>query len=122
MNTYDKQKAMAPELSKDVQEYMKSTGFSNCRGCHNLAKMKNDKNPDVAAFHAEFVKDTSVNCIECHKTAGHDYTGLNTQADADAVNAGKPRPSVAAAAASSEAASAEAAASDAAASSAAAAQ
>ena len=129
MNTYDKQKAMAPELSKDVQEYMKSTGFSNCRGCHNLAKMKNDKNPDVAAFHAEFVKDTSVNCIECHKTAGHDYTGLNTQADADAVNAGKPRPSVAAEAAAAAAASAaaaaassEAAAADAAASSAVAAQ
>ena len=126
MNTYDKQKAMAPERSNDVQEYMKSTGFSNCRGCHNLAKMKNDKNPDVAAFHAEFVKDTSVNCIECHKTAGHDYTGLNTQADADAVNAGKPRPSVAAeaaaAAAASAAASSEAAASDAAASSAVAAQ
>ena len=105
---------------------MKSTGVSNCRGCHNLAKMKNDKNPDVAAFHAEFVKDTSVNCIECHKTAGHDYTGLNTQADADAVNAGKPRPSVAAeaaaAAAASAAASSEAAASDAAASSAVAAQ
>ena len=105
---------------------LKSTGFSNCRGCHNLAKMKNDKNPDVAAFHAEFVKDTSVNCIECHKTAGHDYTGLNTQADADAVNAGKPRPSVAAeaaaAAAASAAASSEAAASDAAASSAVAAQ
>ncbi|MCI6530114.1 MAG: NapC/NirT family cytochrome c [Mesosutterella sp.] len=121
ISTFDKQKEKAPEMSKSVTQWMASTGFQNCRSCHDLSKMKNDKNPDVAAFHAVFANDKSANCLECHKTAGHNYANINTQADADAIIAGKA-PAAAASEAASAAASdaASAAASDAASSSAAA--
>ncbi|MCI5851967.1 MAG: NapC/NirT family cytochrome c [Sutterellaceae bacterium] len=121
LNTFDKQKELAPELSKEVHEWMKSTGFANCRACHDLNKMKNAKNPDVATFHKVFANDMKADCLECHKTAGHDYKGINTQADADLLIAGKSLPTASSEAASSGAAS-EAAASEAAASSSAAAK
>lgn len=108
LSTYDKQKKHAPELSKEVHEWMKSTGFANCRGCHDLSKMRNPKNPDVAAFHGIFAKDMKADCLECHKVAGHKYDGLATQADADAAIAGKPLPSAGSAAASAAASSAAA--------------
>ncbi len=103
LSTFEKQKELAPELSSSVHEWMKSTGFANCRACHDLSRMKNDKNPDVAAFHTVFANDNSADCLECHKTAGHKYDNLNTQADVDAVNAGKVPPSAAPAEASAEA-------------------
>lgn len=112
LSTFDKQKERAPEMGKSVVEWMSSTGFQNCRTCHDLSKMKNEKNPDVAAFHAVFKDDKSANCVECHTTAGHDYKNINTQEDANAIIAGKPAPSAAPApeaVASEEAASAAAA-------------
>ena len=110
LSNFDKQAEKAPELGKSVVSWMASTGFQNCRNCHDLSKMKNDKNPDVAAFHKVFATDGSANCVECHTTAGHDYSNLKSQEAVDNVLAGKPAvPPAAEEAAASEEASASAA-------------
>jgi len=62
------------EVAEKVIDWMASTNFRNCRGCHNMAKMKvNEEKPMVAKLHKSFAKAKQINCISCHATAGHLY-------------------------------------------------
>ena len=51
---------------------MTGNNFKNCRGCHNLEEMYDAKKPMIAQFHKGFI-DKPTNCVQCHKTAGHNY-------------------------------------------------
>ena len=46
-----------------------------CRGCHDVQRMYNPGKPLVAAIHKGMGPETKVDCISCHPTAGHNYTG-----------------------------------------------
>ncbi|MCD8339605.1 MAG: NapC/NirT family cytochrome c [Burkholderiales bacterium] len=61
------------EPQKHVVDFMLGAGFSTCRGCHDLADMYNPKKPFVAKAHQGFINKPDTNCVQCHKTAGHDY-------------------------------------------------
>ena len=52
MSTPEKQKAMQNELSEKYLKWARSTGFQNCRGCHDLNNFKvNPAKPMVAPMH-----------------------------------------------------------------------
>lgn len=57
---------------KRVLDTMVGNNFKNCRGCHNLEEMYDAKKPMIAQFHKGFI-DKPTNCVQCHKTAGHNY-------------------------------------------------
>ncbi len=76
-NTPEKWLANRAGPQKDVVEFMTGAGFSTCRGCHNLADMYNPKKPMVAKMHEGFIDKPATNCVMCHKTAGHDYKGVD---------------------------------------------
>lgn len=50
MSTPEKQKAMQNELSEKYLKWARSTGFQNCRGCHDLNNFKvNPAKPMVSS-------------------------------------------------------------------------
>ena len=57
---------------KRVIDTMTGNNFKNCRRCHNLEEMYDAKKPMIAQFHKGFI-DKPTNCVQCHKTAGHNY-------------------------------------------------
>lgn len=78
MSTPEKQKAMQNELSEKYLKWPRSTGFQNCRGCHDLNNFKvNPAKPMVAPMHKMMADTPEADCIECHKTAGHDYEAID---------------------------------------------
>ena len=78
MSTPEKQKAMQNELSEKYLKWARSTGFQNCRGCHDLNNFKvNPAKPMVAPMHKMMADTPEADCIECHKTAGHDYEAID---------------------------------------------
>ena len=52
--------------------------FSACRGCHDLNNFKvNPAKPMVAPMHKMMADTPEADCIECHKTAGHNYEAID---------------------------------------------
>lgn len=75
LSTYEKQVEKREEMAKTVLEGMIADNFEACRGCHNVERMYNPNKPIVAQIHKGMGPDKKVNCIACHKTAGHNYAG-----------------------------------------------
>ncbi|MEG1832348.1 MAG: NapC/NirT family cytochrome c [Burkholderiaceae bacterium] len=73
LSTEQKWEAEREHLSKRVSDWMESTNFMTCRGCHDLEKMANPNNPMIAEIHAGLAKADKVNCLECHQGVGHVY-------------------------------------------------
>lgn len=71
-STTEKWLERRPVTEKHALDLMISNNFKNCRGCHNLEDMYNAKKPMIAQFHKGFI-DKPTNCVQCHKTAGHNY-------------------------------------------------
>lgn len=74
LSTPEKQLERRTEMAESVHKLMKERDFSNCRGCHDVTNMKNPKKPMVAALHKNMGPGKNIDCLACHKTAGHDYT------------------------------------------------
>lgn len=73
LSTEQKWEAEREHLSKRVTDWMESTNFLTCRGCHDLEKMANPNNPMIAEIHSGLAKADKVNCLECHQGVGHVY-------------------------------------------------
>ena len=79
MTTPEKQVEMRDELSESYLNWARSTGFSNCRGCHDLANFKvNPAKPMVAPMHKMMAESKEADCIACHATAGHNRDAEET--------------------------------------------
>lgn len=83
INTPEKWLEKHAEMSKNVMGFMKDSGFSNCRGCHDLSKMHNPKKPFVGKLHQGFIEKPETNCVMCHKNAGHNYTDVEAYIKAE---------------------------------------
>ena len=75
LSTPEKQIEKRPEMAAAVLESMRADNFEACRGCHDVQRMYNPGKPLVAAIHKGMGPETKVDCISCHPTAGHNYTG-----------------------------------------------
>jgi len=84
LSTEAKWEAEREHLSKRVTDWMESTNFMTCRGCHDLERMANKDNPAVGEMHAGFAQADKVNCLECHQGVGHVYIDKTAQAPAAA--------------------------------------
>lgn len=69
LSTEAKWEADREHLSKRVTDWMESTNFMTCRGCHDLNAM----NGPMADMHKEMLKAEKINCLECHQGVGHVY-------------------------------------------------
>ena len=81
LSTVEKQIEKRPHMAEAVHQQMIDRNFSACRGCHEVEKMYNPKKPMVAAIPKGMGPDSEkkVDCLACHPTAGHDYTGLGME-------------------------------------------
>ena len=82
LSTHEKQLAKRPEMAETVHQQMKDRDFSACRGCHDVTNMHNPKKPLVATSHKNMGPGKNIDCIACHKTAGHDYSEDKKPAEA----------------------------------------
>lgn len=74
LDTPEKQIEHRAEMAEAVTEWMKETGFVNCRSCHDMANFKeNPAKPMVSAMHKAMADNKETNCLSCHVNAGHQY-------------------------------------------------
>lgn len=74
LSTPEKQIAHRPEMAETVTNWMVSTGFVNCRSCHDLHNFKvNPAKAMVAPMHKAMADKPETNCVMCHSQAGHKY-------------------------------------------------
>ena len=85
LSTPEKQIAERERMAKHVRDQMMERNFSNCRACHDVTAMNNPKKPFVSTFHRKMTEDAQprVDCLSCHKNAGHDYKAA--EADINAI-------------------------------------
>ncbi len=83
INTPEKWLEKRDELSKNVLTFMKDSGFSNCRGCHDLSLMHNEKKPFVGKMHESLIDKPETNCVMCHRNAGHNYKDVDAYIKAE---------------------------------------
>ena len=76
LNTPEMQIAHRPEMAKTVTEWMRSTDYVTCRGCHDPLNFKaNPAKPMVAPMHKALAENpkAKIDCLGCHPNAGHKY-------------------------------------------------
>ena len=84
LSTPEKQIAERERMAKHVRDQMKERNFSNCRACHDVTAMNNPKKKMISKFHQKMTVDAEpkVDCVACHKNAGHDYKAAQAEIDA----------------------------------------
>ncbi len=93
MSTPEKQRAIQKELSEKYIAWLRENRYSTCLGCHELGKYKADpKKPMVALLHNAMAKEKKIDCLACHKTAGHDYAALKPKEEPKATPAAQSEP------------------------------
>lgn len=61
-----------PGVEAQEKQWFVETGFHTCRGCHDLSRMYDAKNPSIGAWHALY-QNQPLDCLACHKDVGHNY-------------------------------------------------
>lgn len=61
-----------PGVEAQEKQWFVETGFHTCRGCHDLSRMYDVKNPSIGAWHALY-QNQPLDCLACHKDVGHNY-------------------------------------------------
>ena len=81
LSTPEKQVAMRKEMSEAVHKQMIERNYSACRGCHDISRMHNPKEPYIGQLHKSFDKDPKkpADCLACHPKAGHDYAAADAE-------------------------------------------
>ena len=78
LKTKEMQIEKRPEMAETVTNWMKSTDYLSCRGCHNPQAMATaEQNPKanamVSMMHKSMDESKQADCLACHPAAGHKY-------------------------------------------------
>ena len=63
-------------------QWFVDNNYHTCRGCHDLSRMYDPKNPSIGAWHALY-QDQPLDCLACHKDVGHNYKQVDAYIDAN---------------------------------------
>lgn len=61
-----------PAVEAQAKQWFVDNNYHTCRGCHDLSRMYDPKNPGIGAWHALY-QDQTLDCLACHKDVGHNY-------------------------------------------------
>jgi nitrate/TMAO reductase-like tetraheme cytochrome c subunit len=73
ISTREKWEQERPGLSQNVERWFKAGHSITCQSCHDLRAFGGDYSEMTKMVHADLLHASSVNCIKCHKHAGHVY-------------------------------------------------
>ena len=80
-----------PRLSREVEQWFKDSRSITCQQCHDLKAFGGDYSKMTKMVHADLLLATTVNCIKCHKRAGHVY-GADPEAESQTDASAEPPP------------------------------
>ena len=71
-----------PGVEAQEKQWFVDNNYHTCRGCHDLSRMYDPKNPSIGAWHALY-QDQPLDCLACHKDVGHNYKQVDAYIDAN---------------------------------------
>lgn len=71
-----------PGIKAQEKQWFVDNNYHTCRGCHDLSRMYDPKNPSIGAWHALY-QDQPLDCLACHKDVGHNYKQVDAYIDAN---------------------------------------